>query len=254
MHPRAPSAHVFRALHKGPRPLLLFNAWDAGSARTIAGCGAEALATSSWAIAAAHGLPDGEQLPLEATLDTVARIAKVSELPLTVDLERGYDDPAETVARAIAAGAVGGNLEDGLASGLRPVEEQAARLAQARAAAEAAGLPFFINARTDLFLQRPADTHDAGLVDEALARARAYAAAGADGLFVPGLVAPELIRRVVQGSPLPVNIMWVRGCPSFEELARLGVARVSHGPGPWIAAMEAVAAAFARARGEPEAA
>lgn len=123
MHPRTPLARRLHALHQGPRPLLLFNAWDAGSAKTIAGCGAEALATSSWSVAAAHGLPDGEQLPLEATLETVARIARVSGLPLTVDLERGYDNPADTVARAIAAGAVGGNFEDGLASGLRPLED-----------------------------------------------------------------------------------------------------------------------------------
>ncbi len=249
MHPRTPLARRLHALHQGPRPLLLFNAWDAGSAKTIAGCGAEALATSSWSVAAAHGLPDGEQLPLEATLETVARIARVSGLPLAVDLERGYDDPADTVARAIAAGAVGGNFEDGLASGLRPLEDQAARLAQVRAAADVAGLPFFINARTDLFLQRPADTHDAALVDEALARARDYAAAGANGLFVPGLVAPALIERVVQGSPLPVNIMWVPGCPAFDALARLGVARVSHGPGPYLAAMRAVTGAYAEAGG-----
>ena len=249
MHPRTPLARRLHALHQGPRPLLLFNAWDAGSARTIAGCGVEALATSSWSVAAAHGLPDGEQLPLEATLETVARIATVSDLPLTVDLERGYDDPADTVARAIDAGAVGGNLEDGLVSGVRPLDEQAARLVQARAAADAAGLSFYINARTDLFLQRPAETHDAALVDDALTRAQAYAAAGASGLFVPGLVDPALIERVVQRSPLPVNIMWVPGCPAVDALARLGVARVSHGPGPYLAAMQALTAACLEARG-----
>ena len=248
MHPRAESARRLHALHHGPQPLLLFNVWDAGSAKTIAACGAEALATSSWAVAAAHGLDDGERLPLDATLEVIARIATVSDLPLTVDLERGYRDPAATVERAIDAGAVGCNLEDGLESGLRATSEQAALIAQARATADAADLPFFINARTDQFLQQPAATHDTQMVEQVLERAQAYAAAGANGLFVPGLVQPALIEALVARSPLPVNIMVMAGCPPLAELARLGAARVSHGPGPYLAAMEAVSAAFARAR------
>lgn len=249
MHRRTELARRLHALHTGPQPLLLFNAWDAGSAKAIAACGVDALATSSWAVAAAHGIADGEQLPLEATLDTVARIAAASDLPLTVDLERGYGDAAATVARAIDAGAVGGNIEDGVESGLRPIAEQAALLARARAAADARALPFFINARTDLFLQRPADAHDASLVEHAVARAQAYADAGADGLFVPGLVAPALIEALVQRSPLPVNIMSMPGCPPLQTLAQLGVARVSHGPGPYLTAMQALAAACTQARG-----
>ena len=248
MHPRAETARRLHALHHGAQPLLLFNAWDAGSAKTIATCGANALATSSWAVAAAHGMDDGERLPLDATLEVIARIASISDLPLTVDLERGYGDPAATVARAIDAGAVGCNLEDGLESGLRATSEQAALIAQARAAADAADLPFFINARTDQFLQQPTATHDTQMVEQVLARAQAYADAGANGLFVPGLVQPALIGALVARSPLPVNIMVMPGCPSLAELARLGVARVSHGPGPYLAAMQAVSAAFAQAR------
>ncbi len=248
MHPRSGLARRLHALHRAPRPLQLLNAWDAGSARTIAACGAEALATSSWAVAAAHGMDDGERLPLQATLEVVARIAAVADLPLTVDLERGYDDPASTVAQAIEAGAVGGNLEDGLASGLRPVADQAARLRQARAAAEEAGLAFFINARTDLFLQQR-DAH-AELLEQALVRARAYALAGADGFFAPGLTDPQLIAALVRECPLPVNIMAVPGCPPLADLARLGVARLSHGPGPYLAAMDALARACTRACAE----
>ena len=245
MHPRSGLARRLHALHRAPRPLQLFNAWDAGSARTIAHCGAEALATSSWAVAAAHGMDDGERLPLEATLAVVARMAAVADLPVTVDLERGHGDPASSVAQAVAAGAVGGNLEDGLESGLRPLAEQAALLRQARAAAEAAGLAFFINARTDLFLQQR-DGH-ADLLEQALVRARAYALAGADGFFAPGLTDPELIAALVRACPLPVNIMALPGCPPLAELARLGVARFSHGPGPYLAAMEALALACTRA-------
>lgn len=249
MTDRSAQARRLHTLHQAARPLLLFNAWDAGSAKAVADGGADALATSSWAVAAAHGLPDGEQLPLQATLDVVARIAAACELPLTVDLERGHGDPAAAVRHAIAAGAVGANLEDGLANGrLRPTEEQAALLAQARAAAAAAGMPaFFINARTDLFLQHSRDAHDGALTDQALARARAYADAGADGFFAPGLVDAGSIEALVRGCPLPVNLMVMPGCPPFAELAKLGVARVSHGPGPYLAAMQALAAAFAHA-------
>lgn len=248
MHPRTGLARRLHALHHGPQPLLLFNAWDAGSAKTIAACGAHALATSSWAVAAACGMDDGERLPLDATLEVIARIASLCDLPLTADLERGYGDAAATVARAIDAGAVGCNLEDGLESGLRPTSEQAALIGQARTAADAAGLPFFINARTDQFLQEPAGTHDMAMLEQVLARAHAYAAAGADGLFVPGLIQPALIGALAARSPLPVNIMVMPGCPSLAELARLGVARVSHGPGPYLAAMQALSAAFAQAR------
>jgi len=249
MHPRTELARRLHALHRGPRPLLLFNIWDAGSARTVAACGAEALATSSWAAAAAHGVDDGEHLPLRATIEAVRRIAAASGLPLTVDLERGFGDPGSTVAQAIEAGAVGCNLEDGLGAGLRPPGEQAALIREARAAADAAGLPFFINARTDLFLQG-ADGREEDRIEQTLSRARAYAGAGADGLFVPGLTDPALIATLVRGCALPLNIMVVPGCPPLAELARLGVARVSHGPGPYLAAMQAVTGAFALARGD----
>lgn len=238
-------AAAFRALHVPGTPLVLFNAWDAGSARAVAGAGAPAIATGSWSVAAANGFADGEQLPLAFALDNLRRIvAAVPALPVTIDLESGYGDApdavAATVAAAIDAGAIGGNLEDSFPAdgSLRDVQVHAARLAAARGAAEAAGLAgFFINARTDVFFQKPAAAHDAAIVDAALERARAYADAGASGLFVPGLVAEALIARLCEASPLPVNLMAMPGVPDRKHLAALGVARISHGPGPYRGAM-----------------
>ena len=240
------SAARFRALHLPGRPLVLFNAWDAGSARAIAAAGAPAIATGSWSVAAAHGYADGEKLPLDLVLGNLLRIVAATAVPVTVDLETGYGDDAEavarTVARAIAAGAVGCNIEDShCADGkLRAVDEHVPRLAAVR---RAGGSDFFINARTDVFFQKPADAHDAGMVEQALERARAYADAGADGVFVPGLADEALIARLVQASPLPVNIMVGKGSLSNARLAELGVARISHGPGPYLQAMAQLEAA-----------
>jgi 2-methylisocitrate lyase-like PEP mutase family enzyme len=242
---------TFRNLHTASRPLVLFNAWDAGSARAIAKAGAPAIATGSWSVAASHGFPDGEQLPLELAIANLGRIVAATGLPVSVDLESGYGADAEavgrTVALAITAGAVGANIEDSYpADGkLRPVVEQAERLVAAR---RAAGPGFFINARTDVFFQVPADAHDETTVALALERAKAYAAAGADGLFVPGLVNDALIASLVRQSPLPVNVMIGGGSPSIARLAELGVARISHGPGPYLAMMGQLEAA-ARAAG-----
>ncbi|MDH5834782.1 isocitrate lyase/PEP mutase family protein [Luteimonas kalidii] len=236
-------AGLFRSLHAGAQPLVLYNAWDPGSARAVAEAGARAIATGSWSVAAAHGYADGERMPLALALDNLARMVVATPLPVTVDLEGGYGATAAevgaTVAGAIEAGAVGCNLEDSepAAGGLRAIADQAARLVQARAAATAAGVPLFVNARTDVFLQSPPQAHDAALVELALERGRAYAAAGADGLFVPGLADEALIATLVRGSPLPVNVMVGPGAPSLQRLAALGVARVSHGPGPYLAAM-----------------
>jgi methylisocitrate lyase len=238
-------ADSFRALHATGTPLVLFNAWDAGSARAVADAGANAIATGSWSVAAANGFADGEQLSLAFALDNLRRIvAAVPALPVTIDLESGYGDApdavARTVAAAIEAGAIGCNLEDSFPAdgSLRDIAVHAARLAAARDAADAAGLPFFINARTDVFFQRPAAAHDAAMADAALERARAYADAGASGLFVPGVVAEALIARIAEASPLPVNVMAMPGAPSRKRLAELGVARISHGPGPYRGAMQ----------------
>ena len=252
---RQEQARLFHSLHVRGQPLVLFNAWDVGSARAVADAGARAIATGSWSVAAAHGFADGEQVPLQMAIDNLRRIAAAVALPVTVDLESGYGDApatvAATVAAALAAGAIGCNLEDSVPvdGSLRDIAEQTARLAAARRAADDAKVDFFINARTDVFFQHPVAAHDIAMVDAALERARAYVDAGASGLFVPGLVAEPLIARLVEGAPLPVNIMAATGAPDRKRLAALGVARISHGPGPYRGAMrwltEAAKAAMA---------
>ncbi len=173
-------AAAFRALHVAGDPLVLFNAWDAGSARAVADAGARAIATGSWSVAAANGYPDGENLPLSVALDNLRRIAAaVAALPVTIDLESGYGEApgivAATGAAAIDAGAIGCNLEDSFPVDgmLRDTGDQAVRLAAARKAADAAGVAMFINARTAVFFQKPAPEHDAAMADAALERARA---------------------------------------------------------------------------------
>lgn len=241
MPTHAAKAEMFRSLHVPGRPLVLFNVWDAGTAKAVAASGAQALATGSWSVAAANGFADGEQLPLDLAIDNLGRIARATDLPVTIDLESGYGETARdagrSVARAIEAGAVGCNLEDSFvgAGSLRDADEQSQRIAAAR---KAAGAAPFINARTDVFFQKPAREHDDAMVRIALDRAQAYAAAGADGLFVPGIVEEALIGRLVAASPLPVNIMVEADTPSLSHLAGLGVARVSHGAGPYLTMMK----------------
>jgi 2-methylisocitrate lyase-like PEP mutase family enzyme len=236
----------FRALHVPGNPLILFNVWDAGSAKAVAEAGARALATGSWSVAAAHGYADGEQLPLDLSLENVRRIVHSSDLPVSFDIESGYgaDAPAvgRTIARAIEAGVVGCNLEDSYPESgkLRPLEDALARLRAARAAANAGLEGFFINARTDVFFQAPPSEHTRDMLVSAIERAKAYADAGADGIFVPGLIDLVLIAELVSSSSLPINIMIGEGSPSIASLAEAGVARVSHGPGPFRLAMNAV--------------
>jgi len=240
-----PKAEQFHALHVPGRPLVLFNAWDAGSAKAVAAGGAAAIATGSWSVAAANGFADGEHMPFELALANLKRIAAAVSLPVTIDLESGYgpnpDAVATSVLRAIQAGAIGCNLEDSYPENgtLRPAAEQVMRIGAARTVCAGLELPFFINARTDLFLRSDPATH-AGLLDEAIARARAYADAGASGFFVPGLADPQLIARMVAESPLPLNIMVMDSTPSLKQMAELGVARVSHGPRPYLQMMKAL--------------
>jgi 2-methylisocitrate lyase-like PEP mutase family enzyme len=243
---------TFAALHVSGTPLILFNAWDAGSAGAVAKAGAKAIATGSASVAMASGFGDGEALPMADALANAARIVAAVDLPVTVDFEGGYAVAPEAVARNVTAlagtGAIGCNFEDQMVGGegLYPVAEQAARIAAVRAAAGAA---FFINARTDIFLKAPAAEHDLPKVEAAIERARAYADAGASGFFVPGLLDLALLERVTAGSPLPVNVMWKPGAPDNAALAAVGVARISHGPFPYLAAMakleEAAQAAMA---------
>lgn len=244
-------AQRFRQLHRPGKPIVLFNAWDAGSAKAVAETGAKAIATGSWSVAAAFGFEDGEKLPFALALANLERIVNAVELPVTFDVEAGYGDVASAARQAVAAGAIGFNYEDGLIGekGLQPIEEQSARIRAARAAADELVKGVYINARTDMFLQAEASTHSDAMVEEALRRADAYAQAGADGLFVPGLADPAKIARICEKSPLPVNIMGRPGVTKVSELASLGVARISYGPFPYLLAMESLKRAATEAMG-----
>ena len=235
-------AQDFAALHVKGTPVELYNCWDAGSAAAIAAAGAPAIATGSWGVAAAQGFVDGQDMPLAGVLALVTRIVAASDVPVTVDFEGAYGDAPEIVAshaKALAAtGAVGMNFEDRYVggTGIWPVVEQVARIAAIR---DAVGPDFFINARTDLFLQSGAADH-AGLIAEAIARGQAYAEAGASGFFVPKLGDGDLTAQVCRDVPLPVNVMMHDGLAAREVLEAAGVARISYGPSSYVAAMQKV--------------
>lgn len=242
-------AALFASLHVPGNPLILFNAWDAGSAKVVAEAGAKAIATGSASVASAHGYRDAEALPIDLAIANAARIANAVDLPVTIDFEGGYAaDPeplAANIARLAGTGPVGCNFEDQVigGEGLHPVAVQAGRIRAARAAA---GIDFFINARTDIFLKASSDLHDIAQVDAALERAHAYAEAGASGFFVPGLADLALLERLCAASPLPVNFMAFPGAPPAGALAAVGIARISHGPFPYKLAMKALGQAAAK--------
>ncbi|NLG77187.1 MAG: isocitrate lyase/phosphoenolpyruvate mutase family protein [Xanthomonadaceae bacterium] len=253
MSKQAEHARRFRELHRKGDPLILFNVWDAGSAKVVAETGAQALATGSWSVAAAHGFEDGEKIPLTLALANLQRIVAAADLPVTADLESGYGDVGATVQQAIRLGAIGFNLEDSIASKreLYSVEAQCERIRYARASADGIVAGAFINARTDVFLIAHPSEHTDEMVTTALERARAYADAGADGFFVPGLIDEGKIARVCAESPLPVNVMARPGATPPPRFAELGVARVSYGPHPYRIAMDALReAALAAQRSE----
>ncbi|WP_085906493.1 isocitrate lyase/PEP mutase family protein [Kiloniella majae] len=236
-------ASTFRNLHKKGDPLVLYNIWDPGTAKIAAGAGAPAIATGSWSVAEAFGFPDGEKLPRDLAMENINRICNSVDVPVSLDLEAGYGTTPEQVAQSVALagqnGAVGVNFEDQIidGEGLYSVEDQVARVSAARKASNALDVPLFINARTDIFLKASVSDDKRKLLEEVIVRGQAYADAGADGFFVPGLIDANLIKELCEKCPLPVNIMMMSGCPSIRELTALGVARISHGPGPFRAAM-----------------
>lgn len=250
---QAARAILFAELHRKQDPLILFNAWDAGSAKAVADGGARAIATGSWSVAAAHGFKDGEVLPLDLAIANLERIVKAVELPVTLDFEGGYaaepDDLKKNVDQVIAAGAVGINFEDQVVGGegIYDIDTQCERIGAVRAAAESHGVPLFINARTDMFLKAEPSQHDDGMLEEAIVRARAYADAGGSGFFAPGLRDESKISRLCSECPLPVNILMYPDAPTASALAGCGVARISHGPFPYIHAMESLTEASGKA-------
>lgn len=228
-------ADRLRALHAGPKILVLCNVWDVASARIVEAAGFPAIATTSAGIANSLGFPDGQRIPREQMVDAVARVARAVDVPVSADLESGYgrtpEAAAETARAAVAAGAVGINLEDAL--GEREFFDPQLQCERVRAACEAgrqAGVPLVVNARTDIYLA------GAGSADEqfaqAVRRANAYREAGADCLFVPGVSDAAVIARLVREIRGPINILAGASTPPVSELERMGVRRVSVGSGP----------------------
>lgn len=244
----------FKALHIPGDPLILVNIWDAGSARAVATSGAKAIATGSWGVACAQGSADGENFPLSDALANLTRIRSVTDLPVSIDMEAGYGVDAaavgESVGCAKSAGAAGINMEDRMpgTNDLVPISDAAKRVG----AAADSGL--FVNARCDMFRGQDPAKDGKALVAAVLERARAYADAGAGGLFVPFLADARCIAAICDASPLPVNILRSKAGPTHKELAGLGVARISHGHQPWAAAMAWLSGQTAKilAGGEPD--
>ena len=234
-------AEGLRDLHIPGDPLLLLNAWDAASAVVIARAGARAIASSSAAAANALGYADGQQLTREQMLGAVAAIAGAVDLPVTADMEAGYGDAPEAAAATargvVKVGAVGLNMED-LSDGdedLLPIERFATKIAAVRAVGDETGIPLVLNARTDVFLGQVGDPSTR--LERAVERGRAYLAAGADCIFVPGVIDPGVITALVQGIDGPHSDLAVPGSTPLTELNALGVARISTGSGPYRAAL-----------------
>jgi 2-methylisocitrate lyase-like PEP mutase family enzyme len=242
MTPQEQAAELL-ALHADPELLILVNVWDVASARKVAESpGCRAIATASAAIAALFGYPDGEHIPAELMLDMIARIAGAVELPVTADIEAGYGDVSETVRRAIAAGAVGGNLEDEM----RPLDEAVAAVRSACEAAADEGVDFVLNARTDAFLMAGERDPEEVLAD-AVERGQAYLSAGAACVFAPGWQDADTIAKLVDAlGPGKLSLLGFAGTPPPSELAALGVARVSYGPFPQLAVLDGLGDLAAR--------
>jgi 2-methylisocitrate lyase-like PEP mutase family enzyme len=240
---RAAKAEQFRKLHHGPKLLLLPNAWDVASARILEEAGHPAIATTSAGIAYSLGYADGEKISRDEMLSVVARIARAVAVPVTADLEAGYGTTAkamaETVKAAIEAGAIGMNLEDLSGEGaLEDLPLQIEKIQAIRETSAALGVPFVLNARTDVFLAAigPAETR----FERTAERLRAYRKAGADCVFAPGLTDLETIARLVKAVEAPLNILALAACPPIADLERAGVARVTTGSGIMRAAMGVV--------------
>lgn len=223
-------AKTFASLHKAGQPLLLPNAWDAASAVVIAEAGAAAIATTSAGLAWSLGVADGADLGAQRNAEAVARIVAAVDVPVSADIEAGYGESPEAVAESVTAvvqaGAVGVNIEDRIGATLFEPAAQTERLIAAREAARRLGIPVWVNARTDIYLagigepaERPGRTEE---------RASAYAAAGADSLFVPGLVDTSVIGTLAAG-PIPIAVMAWPGAPSVAEFAAAGAVRISLG-------------------------
>lgn len=221
-------ARIFHDLHREGL-LILPNAWDAGSAVVVERAGAKAIATSSAAVAWAHGYPDGEAIPADALIATIGEIVRAVNVPVSADIEAGYardvEAVGEFVARVIEAGAVGINIEDGRES----PDLLCAKIERVRRVAGRAGAELWVNARVDVYLHKLAEGEAA--YDETMRRAHRYTGAGAHSIFVPGAVEESTIGKLAREISLPLNVLAWPGLPDAARLKELGVRRLSAGAG-----------------------
>lgn len=229
-------AQTLAALHAAPEILRVVNVWDVVSAQAVAALPqTKAIATAGHSIASSHGYADGT-IALDLMLATIERITAATDLPVTTDLDDGYGQPGETVRRAIGAGSIGGNIEDRLA----PLADSVAAVEAIVRAGEAEGVPFVLNARTDAIV-RGGDRPLADSLADAIERGRAYLDAGADLVFVPGVLDAEATRTLVEGiGERKVSVIGLPGALTAAEYEALGVARISYGPLPQRVALTAL--------------
>lgn len=241
-HSLAPKATELLRLHLAPEILQVINVWDAVTAKVVADVpGTKALATASHSIAASRGYDDGENIPVDDMIAAVGLIAAATSLPVTADLESGYGNPGETVRKAIGVGIVGANIEDQM----RPLADAVDQMRAATLAAEAEGIDFVLNARTDAFL-RAGSRDPAAVRAEAIERGRAFLDVGAATVFVPGLLDEATVAALVEGIGWnKVSVINVPGSLAPAKLQELGVARISYGPWTQRVALTALADATA---------
>jgi len=239
---QAEKAEQFRKLHHGGRLFVLPNAWDVASARILEECGHRAIATTSAGIAFSLGYPDGQRISRDEMLEVAGRIAQAVNVPVSADLEAGYgttvQEVVETAKEAMKVGIIGMNLEDVTGDDENSHVDLPRQVGKIRAIRESLGIPFVVNARTDIYLMPigPAATR----FERTVERLRAYRDAGADCLFVPGLYDLESIAKLVKMVEAPLNILATPAGPSVAALEKIGVARVSAGSGIMRAAMGTV--------------
>lgn len=235
-------AETFHRLHQQSSTFVLPNAWDVISAKMFEECGFKAIGTTSAGIAASLGYLDGQSIPLNKMVETIENIAKSVNVPVSADIEAGYgqtaDEVLETVKAVAAAGAIGINLEDGTGDPNRPIFEissQREKIAAIKELSESRNMPLFINARTDIYWLNIGDSSTR--LQEALKRAKAYQAAGADCIFIPGLTDMKIIKKIREEISCPINLLVDPEMPSLSELSNIGIERLSCGSVPFRATL-----------------
>ncbi|MCS0671620.1 isocitrate lyase/phosphoenolpyruvate mutase family protein [Cytobacillus firmus] len=235
-------AKTFHRLHQQASTFVLPNAWDVISAKMFEEYGFKAIGTTSAGIAASLGYLDGQSIPLNKMVETIENIAKSVNVPVSADIEAGYgqtvEEVLETVKAVAAAGAIGINLEDGTGDPNRPIfdmSSQEEKIAAIKELSESRNMPLFINARTDLYWLNIGDSSTR--LQEAVKRAKAYQAAGADCIFIPGLTDTKIIKSIREEISCPINLLVDPEMPSLTELSEIGIERLSCGSVPFRATL-----------------